>query len=172
MARTRSIAFSAATIAACLLCAWPVTTAPPADADHFHMCCPMPSTTTYSIPRYCILREPAGAEFRSILNRVDVRRRLSGRWHAVRPDLPQARFGARRAEVHATRWRLRAGLRTELKLADGAPSGRGPMVHQFDSTSRNQPTPQIMIQLIGCRIETTRPHEGWKKRTAAPSSSA
>jgi hypothetical protein len=40
------------------------------------------------------------------------------------------------------------------------PSGRGPMVHQFDSVCRNQPTPQIMIQLIGCRIETARPHEG------------
>jgi hypothetical protein len=31
-----------------------------------------------------------------ILNRVDVPRRLSGHWHAVRQDLPQARFGVRR----------------------------------------------------------------------------
>jgi hypothetical protein len=36
-----------------------------------------------------------------ILNRVDVPRRLSGHWQAVRQDLPQARFGARRALVHA-----------------------------------------------------------------------
>jgi hypothetical protein len=35
MARARSIAFSAATIAACLLCAWPITIALPAEADHF-----------------------------------------------------------------------------------------------------------------------------------------
>jgi hypothetical protein len=65
MARARSIAFSAATIAACLLCAWPVTIAPPAEADHLHMCCPMPSTTAYSIPRYSILAELVRAGFRS-----------------------------------------------------------------------------------------------------------
>jgi hypothetical protein len=47
--------------------------------------------------------------------------------------------------------------------ADSMPSGRGPMMHQFDSVFGNQPTPQIMIQLIGCRIETARPHEGGKK---------
>jgi len=26
------------------------------------------------------------------------------------------------------------------------------MAHQFDSVCGNEPTPQIMIQLIGCRI--------------------
>ena len=31
-------------------------------------------------------------------------------------------------------------------------AGRGPMAHQFDSVCGNQPTPQIMIQLIGCHI--------------------
>jgi hypothetical protein len=36
-----------------------------------------------------------------ILNRVDVSRRLSPHWRAVRKDLAQARFGARREEVHA-----------------------------------------------------------------------
>jgi hypothetical protein len=51
------------------------------------------------------------------------------------------------------------------------PSGRGPMVHQLDSICGNQPTPQIMIQLIGCRIDTARPHEGRKSLTAATNSS-
>jgi hypothetical protein len=50
-----------------------------------------------------------------ILNRVDVPRRLSGHWHAVRQDLPQARFGARRAKVHAA---MRAALAAEEWLAD------------------------------------------------------
>ena len=36
---------------------------------------------------------------------------------------------------------------------DAVPSGRCPMAHQFDSVCGNGPTPQIMIQLIGCRIE-------------------
>jgi hypothetical protein len=35
MARARSIAFSAATIAACLLCAWPVTITPPGGSGPF-----------------------------------------------------------------------------------------------------------------------------------------
>jgi phosphatidate phosphatase APP1 len=35
-----------------------------------------------------------------ILNRVEVSCRLSPHWHAVRQDLAQARFGARREEVH------------------------------------------------------------------------
>jgi hypothetical protein len=65
MARARSIAFSAATIAACLLCAWPVTIEPPAQADHFHIWPPIFSTTAYSIPRYCKLSELIGAGFRS-----------------------------------------------------------------------------------------------------------
>ncbi len=51
-------------------------------------------------------------------------------------------------------------------LADDAASGsgvvinlgRGPMAHQRHSTFGNDPTPQIMIQLIGCRIETAHPH--------------
>jgi hypothetical protein len=50
-----------------------------------------------------------------ILNRVDVPRRLSGHWHAVRQDLPQVRFGARRAKVHAA---MRAALAAEEWLAD------------------------------------------------------
>ena len=37
-------------------------------------------------------------------------------------------------------------------------SGRRPMAHQLNSVFGNEPTPQIMIQLIGCRIETARPH--------------
>src|SRR5664279_4539979 len=40
-------------------------TAPPMKADHFHICLPMPSTITYSIPRYLILAEPVGGGFRS-----------------------------------------------------------------------------------------------------------
>jgi hypothetical protein len=51
------------------------------------------------------------------------------------------------------------------------PSGRGLMVHQFDSVYGNQPTPQIMIQLIGCRIGSARPHEGKKNLTGATNSS-
>jgi hypothetical protein len=47
--------------------------------------------------------------------------------------------------------------------AASMPTGRGPMAHRFDSVCRNQPTPQIMIQLIGCRIETARTHEGRKE---------
>ena len=37
-------------------------------------------------------------------------------------------------------------------------SGRGPMAHQLNSVFGNEPTPQIMIQLIGCRMETDHPH--------------
>ena len=36
-------------------------------------------------------------------------------------------------------------------------SGRRPMAHQLNSVFGNEPTPQIMIQLIGCRIATARP---------------
>ena len=50
-----------------------------------------------------------------ILNRVDVPRRVSGHWHAVRQDLSQARFGARRAQVHSA---MRAALAAEGWLAD------------------------------------------------------
>ena len=49
-------------------------------------------------------------------------------------------------------------------------SGRGPMAHQFDSFCGNEPTPQIMIQLIGCRIETERPHGRQKNLTATANS--
>jgi hypothetical protein len=37
-------------------------------------------------------------------------------------------------------------------------SGRRPMAHQLNSVFGNEPTPQIMIQLIGCRMETAYPH--------------
>jgi hypothetical protein len=50
-----------------------------------------------------------------MLNRVDIPRRLSGLWQAVRKDLMQARFGARRAEVHAA---MRDALAAEGWLAD------------------------------------------------------
>ena len=50
-----------------------------------------------------------------ILNRVELPRRLAGHWQAVRKDLVQARFGARRAEVHAA---MRAALAAEGWLAD------------------------------------------------------
>ena len=50
-------------------------------------------------------------------------------------------------------------------------SGRGPMAHQLDSFCGNEPTPQIMIQLIGCRIETARPHGRQKHLTATANSS-
>jgi hypothetical protein len=35
------------------------------------------------------------------LNNVDLPRRQAGYWQVIRQDLMQARFGARRAEVHA-----------------------------------------------------------------------
>jgi hypothetical protein len=50
-----------------------------------------------------------------ILNRVDGPRRLLGHWHAVRQDLPQARFGARRAQVHSA---MRDALAAEEWLAE------------------------------------------------------
>jgi hypothetical protein len=38
------------------------------------------------------------------------------------------------------------------------PSAHGdPMAHQFDCVHGNEPMPQIMIQLIGCHIETRVP---------------
>jgi hypothetical protein len=48
----------------------------------------------------CVLRtfDDVGA---FILIQVDVPRRKLPRWQAVRQDLAQARFGARRAEVHS-----------------------------------------------------------------------
>ena len=47
----------------------------------------------------CVIRtfDDVGA---FILNKVDVQRRMAPHWGAVRQDLSQARFGARRAEVH------------------------------------------------------------------------
>jgi hypothetical protein len=50
-----------------------------------------------------------------ILNSVDLPRRLSGHWQKVRRDLVQARFGAKRAEVHAA---MRNALAAEGWLAD------------------------------------------------------
>jgi hypothetical protein len=46
------------------------------------------------------------------------------------------------------------------------------MAHQFDYVCGNEPTPQIMIQLIGCRITTAPPmadSERLKKTSARPS---
>jgi len=51
-------------------------------------------------------------------------------------------------------------------------SGRGdPIAHQFDCVHGNEPTPQIMIQLIGCQIEIARPHGRRENLTAAANSS-
>jgi len=36
------------------------------------------------------------------------------------------------------------------------------MAHQFDSVCGNEPTPQIMIQLIGCRITPSQQLVGSK----------
>jgi len=46
---------------------------------------------------------------------VDLQRRQTGYWQIVRRDLMQARFGARRAEVHAA---MREALAAEGWLAD------------------------------------------------------
>ena len=50
-----------------------------------------------------------------MLNAVDLPRRLSPHWNAVRQDLVQARSGARRAEVHQA---TRDALAAEGWLAD------------------------------------------------------
>jgi hypothetical protein len=50
-----------------------------------------------------------------MLNSVELPRRLGGHWQVVRQDLAQARFGARRAEVHAA---MRAALAAEGWLVD------------------------------------------------------
>jgi hypothetical protein len=49
-----------------------------------------------------------------------------------------------------------------FRLVDVVPSGRCPMAHQFDSVCGNEPTPQIMIQLIGCRVATSPQIDGSK----------
>ena len=46
------------------------------------------------------------------------------------------------------------------------PPTPGPMAHQFDLFAGNEPTPQIMLQLIGCRIEI-QPQAGESKREAS-----
>jgi hypothetical protein len=51
-----------------------------------------------------------------ILSAVELPRRLSPHWNAVRRDLVQARFGARRAEVHQA---MREALAAEGWLEDG-----------------------------------------------------
>jgi hypothetical protein len=63
----------------------------------------------------CTLRtfEDIGA---FILNAVELPRRLSLHWNAVRRDLVQARFGAKRAEVHQA---MRNALAAEGWLAEG-----------------------------------------------------
>jgi hypothetical protein len=50
-----------------------------------------------------------------MLESVELPRRLAGHWQVVRRDLAQARFGARRAEVHAA---MRAALAAEGWLTD------------------------------------------------------
>jgi hypothetical protein len=50
-----------------------------------------------------------------ILNNVDVPRRKSPCWEAVRQDLAQARFGVRRAAVHSA---MRRALAEEGWLAE------------------------------------------------------
>jgi hypothetical protein len=62
----------------------------------------------------CVLRtfDDVGA---FILNNVDVPRRQSPCWEAVRQDLAQARFGVRRAEVHGA---MRMALFEEGWLAE------------------------------------------------------
>ena len=62
----------------------------------------------------CVLRtfDDVGA---FILTQVDVPRCQSRHWQAVRQDLSQARFGARRAEVHRA---MRDALAEEGWLAD------------------------------------------------------
>jgi hypothetical protein len=51
-----------------------------------------------------------------IADALDTPRRQSTHWDAVRRDLLQARFGARRAEVHQA---MREALASEGWLADG-----------------------------------------------------
>ena len=60
MARDRLIAFSAETTAACLVCAWPDTMAPPTHAVHFHICLPTPWTIAYSTPRCTMIERTRG----------------------------------------------------------------------------------------------------------------
>jgi hypothetical protein len=88
------------------------------------MCRPMPSTTAYSIPRYSISAEPAGAGFRSRPQFGCIR---TTRGEGARHRTPAFVQGVRRfTRSCATCWRLRGGLRTELKLADGAGSRSRP----------------------------------------------
>jgi hypothetical protein len=61
----------------------------------------------------CVLRTFDIGAF--ILTRVEIPRRLSGHWQTVRQDLVQARFDARRAELHAA---MRDALAAEGWLAD------------------------------------------------------
>jgi hypothetical protein len=62
----------------------------------------------------CVLRTFADVGA-FILNAVDLQHRLSPHWNAVRRDLVQARFGAKRAEVHQA---MRDALAAEGWLAD------------------------------------------------------
>jgi hypothetical protein len=73
-----------------------------------------------------------------ILNRVDIPRRLAPHWHAVRQDLAQARFGARREEKRfmrlcAKHWRPRGGLPTESLRRRGSPHAAVPGLEVFHS---------------------------------------
>lgn len=50
-------------------------------------------------------------------------------------------------------------------------SGRSdPIAHQFDCVHGNEPTPQTVIQLIGCQIEIVRPYGRQESLTAAANS--
>jgi hypothetical protein len=74
-----------------------------------------PINVNSSAPRgECVLRtfDDIGA---FILINVNVQRRQMGLWQAVRQDLAQARFGARRAQVHAA---TRDALSAEGWLAE------------------------------------------------------
>jgi hypothetical protein len=42
------------------------------------------------------------------------------------------------------------------------------MAHQFDAVCGNEPTPQIMIQLIGCRVTTSPPIDDSEHLNEAP----
>ena len=45
------------------------------------------------------------------------------------------------------------------------PPAPGPMARQFDLSYGNQATPQIMLQLVGCRVENRPPSDSRDDRS-------
>ena len=93
----------------------------------------------------------------------------------VPPEYARCEFDCRKTQCRYEEWLSCPNRLSYLSLEVARrtapiPNEQASMAHQFDSVCGNEPTPQIMIQLIGCRIETARPLGGQENLTGTANS--